>query len=396
MEKLNIFVFTWNVASVCYTCNIGEVPKEPNTSSVVFENCDRVAEQPNLDSPNSPDFVVPLIEQAMGNDIVIIGLQEDSIRDSVLLKETIPKALGDDYLLLDLIQLSGWGVTTYKAMKNEWKYLPRGLRLGVFIKKGLKDIISKEISASYVCPSLKDKITWGKGSVVVILKIRGLQNLAVESLRDSSKLAIINMHLPFSASSLYSKELRIPALEYQEKCLKYLIEYVESEYSPDNLIVLGDLNFRVTMWDEELNTPMNLTKLNSQLVANEMIIGNHLDYLIFDELCHLGLYSKFIEGVNNEGPCFVPTCKLVKNRNSQPSNLATPNSPETLCVSSNCGCNSPCFKLGKNLQRFPSWCDRILVNKNGDLKFVGYTRFDYGNMKLSDHAGVIAKLIFNF
>ena len=52
------------------------------------------------------------------------------------------------------------------------------------------------------------------------------------------------------------------------------------------------------------------------------------------------------------------------------------------------------YNLGKEKQRQPSWTDRILYNTTPDstssIRCDSYERFDIGNMKLSDHAGVKA------
>lgn len=373
--KLKVFAFSWNVASVRFThasnvqeegnlatptkgrgCKVSDDNERAEGSRVKASQRPSERKDDYLNSQDSPpkkpqaDFIHPLLTKINNHDIIIIALQEDSIRDSPLLKDhdsIIPQKLSKEYTLLDLIELSGWGVTTYRALKNNWEYLPRGLRLAVFAKKEIASEF-KTVSASYICPSIRDKITWGKGAVVVVLTL------------GETKLAIMNMHLPFTAKSLHSPETRKPAVEYQEYCMKTLIENVTKAYSPTDLIILGDLNFRVTMWD---------SSEDAQKVANTMNGGWFEDYLHFDELMKLEIYQRFTEGVNGNGPQFLPTCKLAKRR------------------------VTPVFKLGKNLQRYPSWCDRILATK-GSMKFVDYSRFEFGNMNLSDHAGVIAELEF--
>ena len=90
-----------------------------------------------------------------------------------------------------------------------------------------------------------------------------------------------------------------------------------------------------------------------------------------EQMSRKNIYE-FKEGIDNKGPEFIPTCKMIKGRGEDKY-----------------------WKTGKLDQRIPSWCDRILYNNFGKdkelIKCVNYDRFDYGEaMKKSDHAAVIS------
>jgi len=332
----NLFIFSWNTQSNEY-------------GTVV-----------------APDFLQELYTKIINSnaDILVIGLQEDCIRNSTLLNNRVSilcECLKKDYILQELSELSGWGVTTYKALKNDWEYKPRGLRLAVF-KKVNSDIVIKGIQVkTMVCPSLRDWITAGKGGICINI------------ITEKGSISFLNIHLPFSSRSIIKTEQRSPALLWQAQCLKELYEQCVEEYSPDCIFILGDLNFRVQITDE-----IDATDVAKRLFQLDSI--NYIHNLInnSDELRLLIGYPNsklpFLEGINNEGPVFLPTCKLSHGRKE---------------------ISEKSFKCGKLNQRTPSWCDRILYNSvNLSVKCVYYDRMDYGNMNYSDHAAVIG--IFSF
>lgn len=300
---LKIFVFSWN------------------TQSVILE---------------STRFIEKL-KETINHDILIFGLQEDAIRTPIIFTEL--KKEFTDYEVVQETELSGWGVTTYKSMKNNLEYRPRGLRLIVFKKGELK--ITSNVS-SYVFPTLKNKITWGKGVVII--------NLDIE---NYGKLTIANLHLPYNSESLKKEEKREKALKWQTKCFE-MAESIINGFSPDYTIVMGDLNFRVTGLDS--------------VEVCKKIKNNDFCFKINDELSKTGILDRFNEGVNNEGPNFPPTCKLFQMRSYYPDEMI--------------------YNIGKFKQRTPSWCDRILYK---NLECESYKRYDEFEIRLSDHASVISE-----
>lgn len=309
MTSLSIFVFNWN------------------TQSSVFKNKLR--------------FIEKLKEKIERHDLLIFSLQEDSIRDSTIFS-SLKTELDELYTEIHESEMSGWGITTYKSMKYNLEYKPRGLRLIVFKKRDLILEISS-FSKSYVCPSLKNKITWGKGSIVIFLEIEKI-----------GKLAIANCHLPFNSKSLKDKESRKKALEIQIKALEIINDSI-NEYNPDYTLLMGDLNFRV------------FGDLDALKIA-EKISNKDYSFIEYDELRNN--VKIFKEGIEDKGPLFPPTCKLFQKRNYYPGELV--------------------YNLGKYRQRVPSWCDRILYK---NLECCSYYSFDEYEIRYSDHMSVIGEFI---
>lgn len=335
---LQICIFTWNTQTVRY----GSVGGPPT------------------------DFVCDLSEKIINSegsvDIAVVGLQEDSIRDSPILTE-LTNNLADHFELLKLTTLSGWGSTTYKALKNEWSYLPRGLRLAIYKRKAL-DMYIEVDTLDMVCPSVCDWITCGKGG------------LAINLTTSMGKLCFLNMHLPFNSESILND--RHDAVMWQAKCFRTLYDNAVEKYSPDYMFVLGDLNFRV-----QKRSNSGALEIAAKLISEPEYISELVNGA--DELRLLFNYSKGFErgpvpvmkeGPNDEGPTFLPTCKLRQGR--------TPNQCE----------NAQIFLLGSKDHRIPSWCDRILYEGfKSPVTCSSYNRWERGSMCFSDHCAVIGTYI---
>lgn len=286
----------------------------------------------------NPEFVKDIKKKCEDCDIVIISLQEDNIRYSNIIQD-FEKAL--QIKLIDLVELSGWGITTYKNLVKNWDYAPRGLRMAVFAKESV--CITDSSSYSILCPGLKEKITWGKGCVVTDLTL------------IDKKISIVNCHLPFSSKSL--RENRKDALDWQVYCFKYLWESVMLN-KPDILFFMGDFNFRVDLSKKFLDTFQ---------VTNDMLQGNFKEYLVFDELTrlkntiHFPVYEE--PDIN-----FLPTCKMLQYR--EPDHFP--------------------YKIGKWKQRVPSWCDRILYRSAFNIECEEYNSYEEFEIIGSDHKAVYA------
>ena len=326
---MKIYIFSWNAQSVCF-------------------------------NSTNTDFIQILGDNIKRTncDLAVIALQEDAIRDSELLiaNDLISKELSNSYHKIAFEELSGWGVTTYKTMREEWRYAPRGLRLAIY-KRGDSDLeISHIDTMRTVCPGIRDKITAGKGGIAI--------NLST----NLGEFTFLNIHLPFNSRSIMRGDSidRHSSVMWQANCFKQLYSSAIDKFNSDRVFVMGDFNFRVQIRYEE----------SAKEIAQRILVD--LDYLQelikqADELTLLTNYSReqesvvpiMKEGVCGNGPVFYPTCKLKQGRK------------ETV------------YSLGKENQRTPSWCDRILYD--GDVTCNFYNRMDFGNMNLSDHAAVIGE-----
>lgn len=460
-----IMVFSWNTESV----GISET-MDASVAAYNRKSCTSyISGVTTWQYPcHTPDFYPRLVEFIKEHtpDLVVIGFQEDrfpgSYFHSHLLPEEMPKI---GYGLVKRTKLMGVGITTYKGLKKG-DLFERGLRVSIYAKQSLismivseekemRSVMNNDGQDEYVCSSF---ITRGKGATASYIMLPGF-----------GRLAFICCHLPFNARSLITERqyknamLRQNEINQSNICFNNIIENLVlfREPVPTHVIYFGDFNYRLS------------DQRPASTVASEFI--NKLDdpahirdmYLQYDELkeqmCRKNIYE-FYEGISNQGPSFIPTCKMEKGRNydnyvdlklfqdthclvdgvphrtivyrsnpqlnilpekdisededdmfpldmfpavpsSRNDNISEPVSllkeSQLLPVNTtafnlpNLKMVSRSWKTGKQNQRVPSWCDRILYNKFGDdghnLICTYYNRFDVGEtMSKSDHAGVLS------
>lgn len=327
------------------------------------------------------DFMEKIEEEIVNvsPDVFIVGFQEDAMPGSYfhshLLLDTkkgdgLMTKLG--YKLLGRSKMIGVGITTWKAAKN-LDVKARGLRTSIYVKND--STIKLGGTSEYMCSS---SLTRGKRASAIYLNF------------PHFSLAVINSHLPFDAKSLLkSREANDPiirqnALFHSNICFNNIVRELIHDHKDniDFVIFMGDLNYRIN------------SNINAAILADKFLSdydnpdkGIIKEYIKHDELrqqmAKENIYT-FLEGVNDEGPVFEPTCKMVKGRDES-CNLKSSAVPAE---------GSDCWNTGKHGQRLPSWCDRILYlnkSKNNTILCSDYNRFDYGETMLeSDHAGVMS------
>jgi hypothetical protein len=342
-ERLKIFIFSWNTQSVDFT-------------------------------QTEPDFIPGIVAKIpSGTDIVVIALQEESSRGSII-NETAPVSITTSlpgYRMVNYIDMMGWGVTTYKKLVREFKYEPRGLSMAVFVRCDL-DLAIGVSSKSYTCPSLLQKLTRSKGAVTICLEIPGVGNVL-----------FLNAHLPFDSASIKKDGDRTKALAWQTACFRYLYTRALEDHTPSHYFVVGDLNYRCGAGPPR--GPVG-AEINTEEIIRDLENGDFSKYLETDELKLLQKNSactaegeftiSLKEGVENQGPTFSPTAKKRKGRSGDQD-------------------VSEIYKFGSNLTRIPSWTDRILYAETGGggpdaIECVEYDSFESGNMNQSDHSAVYA------
>lgn len=325
-----------------------------------------------------PDFYPKFVEliQTHDPDLVIIGFQEDrhpgSYFHSHLLPEEMPR-LG--YGLVKRTKLMGVGVTSYKGL-TKGDLFRRGIRVSIYAKHHLLPLIEAEETEmrkimgndgqdEFVCSSF---ITRGKGATVSYLMLPGF-----------GQLAFICCHLPFNAQSLITERLyqnrmlRQNEIHQSNICFNNIVENLVlfRETVPTHVIYFGDFNYRLGVIDRPASdVAQAFIKHGSN---SEFIQGMYDNYdELKDQMGRRNIFE-FSEGIDNRGPTFIPTCKLSKSRLD----------------------GTEMWKTGKQNQRVPSWCDRILYANFGEdghnLSCSYYDRFDYGSvMSKSDHAAVVS------
>ena len=383
-----IMVFSWNTESVglCETMDANLAEYNRTSISTYIPGLTTWRYQCDI-----PDFYPKFSEFIVQNspDLVIIGFQEDrhpgSYFHSHLLPVEMPKI---GYGLVKRTKLMGVGVTSYKGML-QGDLFERGIRVSIYAKAHLVPVIEREEvemravigndgQSEYVCSSF---ITRGKGATVSYVILPGF-----------GRLAFICCHLPFNARSLITerayrnKMLRQNEINQSNICFNNIIESLVlfKEPMPTHVIFFGDFNYR-------LADPRPASEVANEFNEKSDDMGFiHDMYVSYDELreqMRRKNIHEFSEGINNQGPTFTPTCKMSKDRSRE---VYIEGDNELQAIDS-----ADSWKVGKQDQRVPSWCDRILYQKfsedNHNIICTYYNRFDVGTvMSKSDHAGVIS------
>ena len=146
---------------------------------------------------------------------------------------------------------------------------------------------------------------------------------------------------------------------------------------PEHIFLMGDMNFDISVPNK---SPQDvITELANNLTSNKI-----RELLKYDELyiskAHLPLRD-YIEGVDNVGPLFMPDWKLTRGR---ADSCDTDEKVTKIDIS--------CFDV-TNEYGSVGWHSRILYKdseqSNWITKCTSYNRLDIGNMKYSNHAGVV-------
>lgn len=156
--------------------------------------------------------------------------------------------------------------------------------------------------------------------------------------------------------------------------LNKFVTQLPDESKPDHIFLLGDLNYDIVVPNKSSSEV--ISDLSGNLTATKLKELQSYDELT-SSLKEVPLRG-FKEGVAGEGPLFMPTWNLTRNRPSSCVPL-----PETNKLNSNCFSDE--FGIG--------WHDRILYKELMTSNYMAhctlYNRFDIGNIKSSTHAGVI-------
>ena len=377
MRSYKILIFSWNTQSVSLCETLNSTLAATNRES--YSNYIPKLTTWQYDA-EIPDFYPQFKNLILINkpDLIVIGFQEDRHPGSYFHSHLLPTEMEKiDFGLVKRTKMLGFGVTSVKGLKNKDPFR-RGLRISVYAKNELipsilleelemRSAIGNDGQDEYVCSN----ITRGKGAVASYVILPGFK-----------RLVFICCHLPFNAQSLIDERkfrnpiLRQNELNYSNECFNNIIQELVlfKNPVPTHVVYFGDFNYRLADYR------------SAKVVADELI-SNQFDlrYLydlyqshdeLLDQMRKHNIYQ-FFEGTNNLGPNFLPTCKLKHDRTDNP------------------GQGTDWWRVGKDDQRVPSWCDRILYSKvgicNEDLRCLYYDRFDHGQvMGKSDHAAVTA------
>lgn len=154
-------------------------------------------------------------------------------------------------------------------------------------------------------------------------------------------------------------------------CLVRIYDELVEKQQPDHVFLLGDFNYDIIIPGQ--SSEAMITSITSDITLNKL-----RDLQRYDDLRNAMKYYPlfgFKEGVSGEGPLFLPTWKLTRDRSSQ-------------CIPTGTRINSDCFSNSIG------WHDRVLYLETTTLPHsihcLQYDRLDIKNMHASNHAGVLS------
>lgn len=332
-----------------------------------------------------PDFFNDLHKIILTKDptLIIISTEEEDLKDtyfhSKFLQVIVPE-LG--YSLLRRSKFPNVGdVASNIPLIKVPTGRPSGsaLRMSVYVKDEIiKDIKAEErkLSKFFSDPEIKvkcyeDKRSTGAIGFYLWHPIYG-------------KFLFIALHLPSGLNYVSTN----PNLSYEEyrllvqsvnnicliKMLNYFVNSVPNESKPDYVFLFGDFNYDIVIPNK------SISRIVEELTSN-VTLEKIKEYYQHDELkkaTEKAPLKGFLEGKNNNGPMFLPTWKLKRDRLEECS-LVQKNKLDPSCFDS------------ENYEGI-GWHDRILYKDLGTSVYTlscnEYARMDVKNMKQSTHAGV--------
>jgi len=352
MEKIKILCFCWNTQSIRLGETFDQNVIDNNRNGFWFMKTKYHYDVEVV------DFLPDLIEKILDYDcdLVVFSFQEDAYPGSYFHSDLLPIIMFEnDYELLERDKLMGFGKTSLKSFYNK-ELLMRGLRTSIYVKSEFRqqnECINNVYKLFY-----NPNYSQNKGGIGFTIQ-----------LPNDELLTIVNTHLPFDSSSVINSvnmkdyTLRQDALSVSNFFFNELVRNVvpkESNY----IFIMGDLNYRIKPFID----------WSAKKTGRYILKASYNDLKKQDEF-YIQMKNNFIykfkEGVNNEGPSFQPTCKLLKTRRDEETEVSIK------------------YNLGKYDQRVPSFCDRIIYRYNhGSIKCHKYKSYDKGIIKKSDHCSI--------
>jgi len=373
-NELSINIMTWNTKSV-NMCESSIVDRRNGRSLMEILNG-------WIYSGYCPDFLKDMTNNIKKElpKLLVFALQEDAKPGSYLLSHAVPDILKPEYVLVERTRMMGVGVTTYKKFFQDFSLQLRGLRMAIFALNSWWKTISDKVivESDYATCSGIYSFTKGKGAISISIDIP-----------EYGCINFINLHLPFDSSSLSNAvtkndpHIRQDALQKQNVDFNdiYRKMVIEKKNKSDYLFIMGDMNYRVTGIDADtlflsydINDKDSFTNMPRIFQMNDELVKQQ----------NLGLIYSMNEGISGRGPTFMPTTKLSIVEYDEDDEYTRQ--------------KERYFKIGKDKQRIPSYCDRILYKtlnpKKANIISLEYERYDKGiAMAQSDHAAVIGKYI---
>lgn len=358
-EKIRLFVFSWNTNLIHFKDdNFSLKFLQPILEKIIRNNC---------------NLVLLCLQQNSDNSKIIPAIHRIMINLGYLMPREDGKSSNHSEGKLKMIMF---------AKTNWWNKLKKrydGIKIekdsgscGVFTGRG------------YTLLKIKLPLPFGKlafGNIHNLYDSFAFKKIATEERKIwLKKLPNSNADKRMIYRQLYQK-YRLKSLKKQNDCLKKLMKLIDRD---DLQFIVGDLNYRVVKSnpypiDNNNNSkliyysnPDQVIKKISDLLKDSNRKGLKRYIADHDELTLFKRESidlkKFEEGINNTGPQFMPTCKMMINRNpkkcGESIDLGEKKRKEKFVIKRKgkkiLTTEDECYKFGNINHRVPSWCDRIM------------------------------------
>ena len=287
-------------------------------------------------------------------DLIIVGLQEDKKKSKSL---EFFQAIFTNHHFIKEEFLSGFGKEGF-----------RGLRLFIFYKNTLNNNKEKLINIKIVKQCDHSSCLIGKccSKGAIALKI--------------NDLVIVNSHLIYNGTKIDQLfKDRICMINNLYNKIKTPLK-LNIDHNTENIIWFGDLNFRVLSSSNNLNILSNMTEISIKDLKTKKIKKALLSKTFNKSLKKYFEKEQLISLENGKDKELKTKCKLPFNIYEAPIKFK----PTCKLIK---GSSSEYQIFDKGHIRIPSWCDRIIFNKNlRDTYNIKYNSIKF--QITTDHIGV--------
>ncbi len=371
-SSLKIMVFSWNADGlrICETMN---AQKAQNDRRGFFK---RHYKKPCI----TPDFFADIrdVLQQQSPDVVIMSTEQEADKDTYFHSHFLPQYMGEiipepniTYTLL-LRDVQPYNVSL--DIKNTIATGPPdgvSLRMSIYIKDSMVGQFSVDRSPTFgsLIKNSEQKfqhlfLSKSIGVIMMVINHHIYGSLTFICTHISSLADAGDRPDHYVYNDVHSH--RTESMMLNNIFLSRLLDDVtKSSTGTNHIFLLGDFDFNIITSNSAIKNTIEHT--------NKETLQNLLQY---DELTICKKFyplRQYNEGVNNEGPMFIPDWKLSKNRPP----------------SCNKSADIKCFDINQS-DNF-GWHSRILYRDIGVhyiTRCTSYNRIDVGNMKFSAHAGV--------
>lgn len=354
---MDVLVMTWNAGGLKFCSNsvVEKAKKKRNKKLSCVPNFLSAQDMQSILDNRNPE-------------VCIIATQGEHDSDSYFHSDFLPRIM--DYhqyelLTTDRIRKVGEGASGLGTGRKSTEMVSTS----IYIKKDVFDMFS----------IAQEQINKEKKNFYLIQDIDGRKCAALTSYFYHTvygMFAFTNVHLPTGVKRLTVKNyanFRRRILDANRVFLNQVVEKAVEEFSfeIDHHLLAGD--FGTVINHPEFTNRELVAAISAELSA--VVFKKFIEY---DELEQL-IPKEYKEGITNEGPMFAPTWSLARNR-------------EEKCQAIDKSIDVSCFNEIDQHSNI-GWPDRIVYREYHQnphlLHCLAYRRIDLGNMKESNHAGVL-------